>query len=318
GSGFQDVPEELCETEFVEPVFVLKNNGINTLTSATITYSYNNGADQVINWTGSLAQDDTENVDLNGFSAQFGENTIEVVVSSPNGQTDENANNNNSTSTFEVAVGEEFLTLSLETDNFGYETYWELRGPNNQVVASGGNTNVGPNGGGQETAGAGDPGAYANGTTITETIQIDGDGCYTFVIVDDYGDGICCNFFGNGGEYELRDGNNTIMAQGAEFGNSEEKTFGMVGGLAVNELDLGRVSVYPNPSSGNVYVEIEKTEAVETITITDLIGKTVYSQQFAGINRSVIQLAHLTNGIYNVNLVGKKGAVTKKLVLLKD
>ncbi|MGB1318937.1 MAG: trypsin-like serine peptidase, partial [Flavobacteriales bacterium] len=48
GSGFQDVPEELCEIEFVEPVFVLKNNGINTLTSATITYSYNNGANQVI------------------------------------------------------------------------------------------------------------------------------------------------------------------------------------------------------------------------------------------------------------------------------
>ena len=317
GNGFQGVPQELCELELVEPIFVLKNNGINTLTSATITYSYNNGADQVINWTGNLAQDATDNVNLNGFTPNLGTNNIEVVVSSPNGQNDENANNNTSNSTFEVSVGEEVLTLTLETDRYGHETYWEVRGPSNQLIASGGNTNVGPNGGGNETAGENDPGAYPDLTTITETIQIAEDGCYTFLIVDDYADGICCGFSGNG-EYTLRDGNNTIMAQGGEFDEEEETEFGMIGGLSVNELDLGRLNIYPNPSNGTVFISVEKAEMVINISVTDVMGITVFNQTPSSSNLSTIELTHLTNGIYHVNLVGEKGVVTKKVVLLKD
>lgn len=317
GNGFQGVPEELCQLELVEPIFALKNNGINTLTSATITYSYNGGADQVISWTGNLVQNATDNVNLNGFTPDLGTNNIEVVVSSPNGQTDENGNNNTSNSTFEVSVGEEVLTLTIETDRYGYETYWEVRGPSNQLVASGGNTNVGPNGGGNETAGENDPGAYPDLTTITETIQIAEDGCYTFLIVDDYADGICCGFSGNG-EYTLRDGNNTIMAQGGEFDEEEETEFGMIGGLSINELDLGQLNIYPNPSNGTVFISVEKAEMVINISVTDVMGRTVFNQTPSSSNLSTIELSHLTNGIYHVNLVGEKGVVTKKVVLLKD
>lgn len=317
GSGFEDVPEILCESEFVEPVFILKNNGTTTLTSATITYSYNGGGNQTINWTGSLAQNQTDQVDLAGFSAQVGNNTIEVSVSNPNGQTDENNNNNSQTTNFELSVGEEVLTLTLETDQYGYETYWEVRGPNNQLVASGGNTNVGPNGGGNETAQAGDPGAYPSNSTITETIQLAGDGCYTFLIVDDYADGICCGWTGNG-EYTLRDGNNTIMAQGGEFGEDEESEFGMVGGLSVSEIDLGNLSIYPNPSNGTIFVDVEKVDLVESIEVTDVVGRSVLYINPNGVNRNQLELTPLMDGIYNVNLISQLGVVSKKIVLLKD
>jgi hypothetical protein len=317
-NGLQSVPSELCEVEFIEPVFVLKNNGTSNLTSATITYSYNGGANQVENWTGNLPQNGTANVQLAGFSAQVGTNTIQVTVSAANGQTDENANNNTTTSTFDLNVGEEVLNLTIETDAYGYETYWEVRGPNNQLVASGGNTTIGANGGGLQNAQAGDPGAYPNNTTINETIQLNGDGCYTFLIVDDWGDGICCGFLSGSGEYTLRDGNNVIMAQGGEFDEEETAEFGMVGGLSVTEVDLGRLSIYPNPSEGIIYVEVEKADEVNNMTVTDITGRVVRNANISGMSRTRLELIDLANGIYHVNLNTNSGVVTRKVVLLRD
>ncbi|MCB0755291.1 MAG: T9SS type A sorting domain-containing protein [Flavobacteriales bacterium] len=316
-AGFAGVPEVLCEQQTVNPVFVLKNNGTTTLTSVTISYNYNGGGNQTVNWTGSLAQNATYNVPLSSFTPNYGSNTINVTVSNPNGQSDENSNNNSTSTSFDLNVGEEVLTLTLETDNYGYETYWEVRGPNNQLVASGGNTSVGANGGGNQTAQQGDPGAYGNGATINETIQLVGDGCYTFLIVDDYGDGICCGFTGNG-EYTLRDGNNTIMAQGAEFDEEEEWEFGMVGGLAVNEIDLGNLSIYPNPTNGTVFVDVEKADMVLEIRVTDVVGRVVFTEATAGANRTQLELAGLNNGIYHVNLITENGVVSNRVVLLKD
>lgn len=317
-NGLQSIPSVLCEVEFVEPVFVLKNNGTSNLTSATITYSYNGGTNQVENWTGNLPQNGTASVQLAGFSAQVGTNTIQVTVSAANGQTDENANNNTTTSTFDLNVGEEVLNLTIETDAYGYETYWEVRGPNNQLVASGGNTTIGANGGGLQNAQAGDPGAYPNNATINETIQLNGDGCYTFLIVDDWGDGICCGFLSGSGEYTLRDGNNVIMAQGGEFDEEETAEFGMVGGLSVTEVDLGRLSIYPNPSEGIIYIEVEKADEVNNMTVTDITGRVVRNVNISGMSRTRLELVDLANGIYHVNLNTNSGVVTRKVVLLRD
>ncbi len=319
GSGFQDVPLELCESEFIEPMFLLKNNGTTTLTSAIINYSYNSGNGQTINWAGSLAQNEVESVDLLGFNAQIGANTIEVEVISPNGQNDENINNNYSSTSFDLTVGLTELRLTLETDDYGYETYWEVRGASNQLIASGGNPNVGANGGGQQAAQQGDPGAYASNTTITETIELDGNGCYTFLMVDDFGDGICCNIFsGAGGEYTLTDGNNMILAQGGEFGDEEHWEFGMTENVSISKTVLGNFNVYPNPSNGTIFVEVENIESIESINVTDLAGRILIQNQVVGQNRSAIDLEGLVNGIYSVNLITTEGTVSRKVVLMNE
>lgn len=317
-SGLINVPDELCAIENVTPTFVLKNNGVTTLTSCTISYSYNSGSNQTINWTGNLSQNATENVQLSSFTPTYGTNAIEVTVSSPNGQIDENGNNNSSTRNFEVKYGEQSLNLTLETDNYGYEIYWEVRGPSNQVLASGGNSLVGPNGGGNQDAQPGDPGAYANNTTINETIQLNGDGCYTFLIVDDYGDGICCDFFGNGGAYELRDANNLLMASGGEFENDDATEFGMIGGVSVAEANFGQVRVYPNPTEGSVFIDIEKAEELVDVQIMDLTGRIVRSENATANNRISIDLSGLSDGVYHVNLNSISGRLVKRIILLND
>lgn len=316
--GIINVPEVICNNQPITPTFVLRNNGTTNLTSADISYSFNGGASQSTTWTGNLAQNQTTNIQLNSFGPQIGSNTISVTISNPNGQTDENGNNNTVTTTIDYTVGEEVLTLEIETDNYGWETYWEVRGPNNQVVASGGNTLVGPNGGGNETAQEGDPGAYSSNSTYNETIELDGDGCYTFLIVDDFADGICCGFFTGSGSYTLRDGNGTVMASGGEFGAEEEAEFGMVAGLSVAEETFGAFNVYPNPTNGTLFIDIEKADQVQAVEVVDVTGRVVASFAGARTNRSSIELKDLKNGIYNVNLISNESVASKRVVLLKD
>lgn len=317
-AGIDGVPDALCDFSEVNPVFVLKNNGVTTLTSCTITYSINGGADQTINWTGTLAEDQTENVPLSSFVPVLGTNTVDVEVSDPNGQVDENLFNNTTSFDSELVVGEQLMNLTLKTDNYGYETYWEVRGPNNQVVASGGNTSVGPNGGGNQTAGSNDPGAYGANVTINETIQLDGEGCYTFLIVDDFGDGICCSFLTGSGNYSLTDGNGATLASGGQFGTEEETTFGMVGGLGVNEANSREFQLYPNPSNGSVTISTENGVSISSVSVTDLSGRTVFMLNQAFNQRTTLDLNQLTDGIYLVNVIGENGIVSKKLSLFRN
>ncbi len=108
------------------------------------------------------------------------------------------------------------------------------------------------------------------------------------------------------------------MAQGGEFEEDEETEFGMVGGLSVFEVDLGRLSVYPNPTNGTIFIDIEKVELVSSIEVTDVVGRRVLSVSPNGVNRNQLELAPLMNGIYHVNIVSDKGVVSKRVMVLRD
>lgn len=95
-------------------------------------------------------------------------------------------------------TGQVELELNVKTDQYGYETYWQIVPDGNNcgvgTIASGGNAAVGCNGGGNQTATQGS--GYANNSIINE-----GPWCVTenasfdLKFVDDYGDG--------GAEFEL-------------------------------------------------------------------------------------------------------------------
>lgn len=95
-------------------------------------------------------------------------------------------------------AGQVELSLEIETDQYGYEIYWEIVPAGNNcgvsTIASGGNTNVGCSGGGLQTASAGS--GYANNTNINEgPYCVTENSSFDLIYVDDYGDG--------GGEFEL-------------------------------------------------------------------------------------------------------------------
>mgnify|MGYP000473160700 FL=1 len=87
--------------------------------------------------------------------------------------------------------GEVELELTIETDEYGYEGYWEVvpSGYNcgDSTIASGGNTSVGCNGGGAQ---AQTPGGYGNNTDITVgPFCLTLGASYDLIYVDDWGDG---------------------------------------------------------------------------------------------------------------------------------
>merc|ERR1711933_105022 len=97
------------------------------------------------------------------------------------------------------------IKVDIVTDNFASETSWTLR-------------DVCP-GGGQVAAGSGysEPGKLYSDSTTTKNSR------FEFMIVDAYGDGICC---GQGtGSYTVSV-DDLPVASGGDFGQSQSKFFG--------------------------------------------------------------------------------------------
>ena len=215
-----------CTGDFT-PEVVLKNIGTNNLTSVTINYDLDGGTNNVYNWTGNLAPNATENIVLAPMTTITGPHVFNSSTSSPNGGTDSNPANDAASSNFTTTVGGQPVNLTLTTDCWGYETYWEVVDVTNTVVASGGNTTGIPPGGAQ-TASPGDAGAYGDETTINETLCL-ADGCYDFRIFDDYGDGLdgIASGCGTNGNYIITDSSGTTLVSmvDAAFGNSDTVNF---------------------------------------------------------------------------------------------
>ncbi|MFN5417127.1 MAG: M43 family zinc metalloprotease [Flavobacteriia bacterium] len=91
-----------CQTTF-SPQVNLRNFGLQTLTSATITYNIDGGANQIFNWTGSLASGSTELVTLNSMTTTVGAHTFTAISTNPNGNADEYAANNSSSVSFTIS-----------------------------------------------------------------------------------------------------------------------------------------------------------------------------------------------------------------------
>ncbi|MEM6718355.1 MAG: M43 family zinc metalloprotease [Bacteroidota bacterium] len=96
------------------------------------------------------------------------------------------------------------VTLSITFDNYPEETSWSL-------VTDGGTS----------VASASYSAANPDGSTVTEIFCLPND-CYTFVINDSYGDGICCSF--GSGSYTLT-GPDGVIVSGGSFGSSETTDF---------------------------------------------------------------------------------------------
>lgn len=94
-------------------------------------------------------------------------------------------------------------TISITGDQYPGETSWEIVDANGVVLFSG-------NG--------------YTGTPATEIREVCiPDGCYDFIIKDQYGDGMCCTY-GNG-NYSVTDDTGNVIASGGEFGTADMTAF---------------------------------------------------------------------------------------------
>ncbi|UCE66688.1 MAG: hypothetical protein JSU85_01330 [Candidatus Zixiibacteriota bacterium] len=91
---------------------------------------------------------------------------------------------------------EDSIVIEIMTDNYPYETTWEiLESGTSDVIGSGGPYN-------------------GRNMLFVEYICAENSGCYDFIIYDEYGDGICCD---NGNGYYNVFLNDSLVATGGEF-----------------------------------------------------------------------------------------------------
>lgn len=103
-----------CASKAYPTVFI-KNSGLSVLTSLSISYEIDGGANNLFNWAGSLAPNATANVALPCVASTVGQHTISVSLSSPNGGVDDYLANNNLTATFtQVALTASFDVFSFD------------------------------------------------------------------------------------------------------------------------------------------------------------------------------------------------------------
>lgn len=85
-------------------------------------------------------------------------------------------------------------------------------------------------------------------------------------------------------------------------------------GLA-NTLEEKTLGVYPNPSNGNFFIEMDGVEKAN-VMVFDLNAKLMFSKYIKG--NTNIDLSNLPNGIYSVTINLSDRSTIKKLVILKD
>ncbi len=122
------------------------------------------------------------------------------------------------------------LIMTILLDDYSLETSWEITTEDGTVVEA-----FGPYDKDQR------------GELIRDTFCLE-DGCYSFTILDSYGDGICCEY-GNG-YYQLHDADGNLMKEGGEFESEDRFDFCLPENydnnnddcLEINFLEMGVVS----------------------------------------------------------------------------
>ena len=172
---------QACEGE-LSPRIELKNYGAINLTSADIEYSVNGGDVAVYSWTGDLTYPDSEILTLPGIPYTMEDNnTVEITVSNPNGETDENPANDTKTADFDAAYETSMnVEMQLFVGAWASDISWEFFNGAGELLASGSD--------------------YGNNEVVNMELPVTSSDCYSFILHDSGNDG-----FAGGGYLKLKD-----------------------------------------------------------------------------------------------------------------
>lgn len=293
----------MCSTSAISPSFTLRNNGAEPLTSVTIEATFNGDELEDIDWTGNLASGETENINLPEVVLQNGNNMLIISITNPNNVEDENPANNISITEFIAYLDAVEYEVYIVMDSYGSETSWEITDESGQVIHTGGNY--------AEPSPWGDDGT--NGVAIQELICL-ADGCYTFTIFDEFGDGICCEY-GNGG-YTLFDSDGNPVATGGDFTNSESVEF-CVTTVSIDEAKpLGSVTLFPNPAQTELTIQAKgDLQGVTTVVISDITGRIFKEEEVNNLNNRKYDVSDWAPGVYTLTIRnGEKTAVERFVI----
>lgn len=288
----QDTPNRICSPYYSAKV-LFRNTGSNNMTTANICIDIN-GSVQKTPWTGNLAYLESATMVTPTFTdfklnEEGQANMVKVYVSDINGTQAQSAK---AELTFDNAIeAQESVQLTLFTDNKPEETSWKLYNSVGDVVDEGG--------------------PYTEKRKFIKTfLNTKDDDCYMLEFLDSGNDGIKGDF-GNGYyklDQYLSDGKHMMILQGDYDGGKHQIFFKLKNSSAVAKTFSNDWCRY---SSADKSIEIN-VSGCGNLTVTDLMGRTVYARMVEGVESISLKELH---GIYIVNLIVGKDAYTQKIVI---
>ena len=286
------------------PIILIQNTGSSNLTNLQIDYWLNNSSiKQTYNWTGNLAFMDTTRVVLPiatlwQSGVQTTNNSFNVELKTANTITDQYLYNNKYNSPFilpDVVTGS--VTVEFKTNNNPTENTYKIVDDNGNIVAG------------------------ASALTTANTIYADSyvlNGCYKLIVEDTGEDGVqwWANTSQGIGFVRLKDASGTILKTfQPDFGNRFEYSFTTPTTLAIKENELAAsINVYPNPAHNKFKLTGNDIENI-TITIADVLGKTIELPFYKDKNSVEFDCKLLKAGIYLISITKNNQTATKKIVI---
>lgn len=297
--GVSGLGAVLCNEQTATPSFTLRNNGLENLTSVTVEFDFNGITTGTIDWTGNLETGETELIALPELTLQDGTNTLVITLSDPNGLVDGNPANNIITYEFSAFTNAVEYGVTVALDTYGSETTWEVSDENGNVVYSGGP---------YEDSFFGDPDVVENDLCL-------GEGCYTFTIFDDYGDGICCAY--GEGSYTIFDETGAELATGGEFENEESFDFCVtITSVAESVKEPFGLELFPNPANDHFIINLATDINEYDLIITDLTGRVIVREQGSGsLQNRIVPTVDWSPGMYLVRLDSGESQEVKRMVI---
>ena len=301
--GLLSYDGETSSCSAIDVIVTLQNLGTAPLTAATIEVF--DGATSIAstNWTGNLSTYGIDQVTVGQVTPAAATNySIEITTA------DDNATDNAVCQTLSPATPAAGMdiTVQIETDAYGSETTWELRGSTGTLLASGGPYN--------DLSAAGT--TVQTPVNVTLTTPFD---CTTFTIDDSYGDGIDAGY--GAGNYAVKDHNGATLVSGGDFSDTESSKFAAGNNVSISENAIDGLGVYPNPFSTITTVQFDNNTGIDAIIeVMNMVGQIVYSENVgdaSGIQNITIDGTSFDAGIYMINV--KAGAVltSERVVLTK-
>jgi hypothetical protein len=290
-----------CGDNTTNPIITLTNFGMNDITAATITWSIDDGAETIINFSGTLSQNESEDFDLGEVVFTPGLHTLNASLDAVNGGDDDNNTNDAASDETEVGVGYETTQMhfSLLTDDYAEETSWEFRTLSGTIIDS-----FGP-----YTA------TVDDNTVFEYDFDVDGNECYVLEIFDEFGDGICCDF--GEGSYSLTTDDNTVVVSGGEFGSNEATEILVSGELGVNQISFSNINMYPNPTTSLVTIDLGNTTGSFSYSMVNTLGQEIGTGAM-NESKTIVDIQSISSGIYFVLVNDAITNRSKTLKLIKN
>ncbi len=294
-----------------QPKILVGSNGSNVLNTLSVDYGVNGGASTDDLTALNLSPSEKKAVTLAASNFTYAAtNNYSVEISEPNGQVDPTVADNSFAGNFNGGNAGNADKIRIEVKGDAYmtqESSFIVRDGSGAVML-----NV--------------PKAQMlNSGTKTWDLAIPaGVDCYTFELDDEYGDGWgynttshfkVFNYTGNvlGAEIKLIDSKNDLTDN--LVGATEITSAGST--ASIETLSVSEVSVYPNPATSVLNVAFEGLEANYTVSLLDLSGRAVATQNsdVNGVAKISFDVSNIDAGSYIVSIASERGVHIEHVVV---